>query len=102
MKKAWRYSKVTALTLEGQHGIKLGIKLGIVTSDSKESTEKTINYFEWNDLFQVIIGRESTPYTKESGEPTKLAVKELNANPNTTLMIGDAPMDYISAKNAGI
>ena len=28
MKKAWRYSEVTALTLEGQHGIKLGIKLG--------------------------------------------------------------------------
>lgn len=81
---------------------KLKIKVGIVTSDSKESTEKTVKYFSWNELFQVIVGRESTPYTKESGEPTKLALKELNANPDTTIMIGDAPMDYISAKNAGI
>lgn len=81
---------------------RLKIKVGIVTSDSKESTEKTINYFNWQELFQVVIGRESSVYTKESGEPTKLALKELNANKNTTIMIGDAPMDYISAKNAKI
>ena len=53
-------------------------------------------------MFKSIIGRESSPHNKESGEPTKLALKELNANPKTTLMIGDAPMDYTSAKNAGI
>lgn len=81
---------------------RLNVKVGIVTSDSKESTQKTINYFNWNELFQVIVGRESTSYTKESGKPTKLALKELNANPNTTIMIGDAPMDYISAKKAEI
>mgnify|MGYP003297524252 CR=1 FL=1 len=39
--------------------------------------------------------------TKESGIPTKLALEELNSNPQNTIMIGDAPMDYISAKNAG-
>ena len=81
---------------------RLNVKVGIVTSDSKESTEKTINYFNWEELFQTIIGRESSPFTKESGEPTKLAIKELNANPNSTVMIGDAPMDYISARNAKI
>jgi HAD superfamily hydrolase (TIGR01549 family) len=79
-----------------------GIKLGIVTSDSVISTELTLKYFNWQNLFSVVIGRESSIYTKESGEPTKLALNELNVNPQTTLMIGDAPMDYISAKNAGI
>lgn len=78
------------------------IKLGIVTSDSIESTNLTIKQFGWEKFFDVVIGRESSPYTKESGEPTKLALDKLNANPKTTLMIGDAPMDYISAKNAGI
>ena len=29
-------------------------------------------------------------------------LEKLSANPKTTLMIGDAPMDFISAKNAGI
>ena len=79
-----------------------GIKLGIVTSDSIISTELTLKYFSWEKLFDVAIGRESTDFTKESGEPTKLALQILDANPETTLMIGDAPMDYISAKNAGI
>lgn len=78
------------------------IKLGIVTSDSLESTKLTLKNFGWENLFGSVIGRESSPFTKESGEPTKLALSELKANPMTTIMVGDAPMDYISAKNAGI
>ena len=50
----------------------------------------------------MVIGRESSNETKESGIPTKMALKKLNANPQSTIMIGDAPMDYISAKNAEI
>ena len=79
-----------------------GIKLGIVTSDSVESTKLTLKHFEWEYLFDSVIGRESSPHTKESGEPTKIALKELNANTQTTIMIGDTPMDSISAKNANI
>ena len=56
----------------------------------------------WEDLFDVVIGRESSEYTKESGKPTELALSNLGANPNTTIMIGDAPMDFVSAKNAGV
>lgn len=80
----------------------LGVKIGIVTSDSKESTLLTLKNFDWESLFDVVIGRESSHHTKESGIPTKMALELINANPNTTIMIGDAPMDYISAKNAGI
>lgn len=79
-----------------------GLKLAIVTSDSIISTNLTLKQFNWKKYFKIIIGRESLPDTKESGKPTLLALEKLNANPETTLMIGDAPMDYISAKNAGI
>ena len=81
---------------------KVGIKTGIVTSDSKESTLLTLKHFRWESLFDVVIGRESSPMSKESGVPTKMALEMLKANPLKTLMIGDAPMDYISAQNAGI
>lgn len=81
---------------------KYGVKLGIVTSDSVESTKLTIKNFHWEDLFDVVIGRESSKETKESGVPTRIALEILQSNPNTTVMIGDAPMDSISAKNAGI
>ena len=80
----------------------MGIKMGIVTSDSVESTNLTLQQLGLEKYFDCVIGRESSTYTKESGEPTKLALKKLSANPKTTIMIGDAPMDYISAKNADI
>ena len=81
---------------------KLGLKTGIVTSDSKESTLLTLKHFCWENLFDTVIGRESTKETKESGIPVKMALEEINANPKNTIMIGDAPMDYIAAKNAGV
>ena len=58
--------------------------------------------FGWEDLFDIYVGRESSNQTKESGALTKIALEKLNANPKTTIMIGDAPMDYNSAKNAGV
>ena len=81
---------------------KNGIKIGIVTSDSKESTLMTLRHFDWENLFDVVIGRESTKETKESGIPVKMALKEINSKPETAIMIGDAPMDSIAAKNAGV
>ncbi len=78
------------------------VKTGIVTSDSKESTMLTLNHFDWENLFDVVIGRESTTETKESGIPTKLALEIINANPKTCVMIGDAPMDFLSAQNAEV
>jgi phosphoglycolate phosphatase len=81
---------------------KNGVKIGIVTSDSVESTKLTLKNFEWENLFDVVIGRESSKETKESGVPTKIALEELKITADKAIMIGDAPMDYISAKNAGI
>lgn len=78
------------------------IKTGVVTSDSKESSMLTLNHFGWENLFDVVIGRESTKETKESGVPVKLALDTIKSNPLSTVMVGDAPMDYIAAKNAGV
>ena len=79
-----------------------GIKTAIVTSDSVESTNLTIKNFGWEKLFDVVVGRESSQETKESGALTRIALDNLKADAKKTVMIGDAPMDYISAKNAGI
>ncbi len=81
---------------------KNNIKIGIVTSDSKESTLLTLKHFNWESLFDVVIGRESTKETKESGIPVKMAMKLIGADPCSTIMVGDAPMDYKAAKNAGV
>lgn len=79
-----------------------GVKLGVVTSDSKQSTLLTLKHFGWENLFDAVVGRECSSETKESGALTQIALKAIGANPQNTVMIGDAPMDYISAKNAGV
>lgn len=78
------------------------LKIGIVTSDSIKSTNLTIKNYHWENLFDTVIGREASNETKESGALTRIALANLNANPETTIMIGDAPMDKISAENSGI
>lgn len=79
-----------------------GVKLGIVTSDSVDSTMLTLEYYDWEKYFSAVIGRESTKENKESGIPAKKALEIMHSTPNNTIMIGDAPMDYLAAKNAGI
>lgn len=79
-----------------------GAKLGVVTSDSIESTNLTLKYFNWEKYFSTAVGRECSSDTKESGALTKIALKKLNANPKTTVMIGDAPMDYKASINADV
>lgn len=81
---------------------KQGLKTGIVTADSVESTNITLKNFGWENLFDVVIGRESSPYTKESGLPTKMALNFLNSDPKNTIMIGDSPTDVLSASKAGV
>lgn len=80
----------------------LGLKLGIVTSDSIVSTNLTLKHFGWSSFFDTVVGRENSTETKESGALTKIALENLNANPKKTLMIGDAPMDFWAAKNANV
>ena len=81
---------------------KRGLKLGIVTSDSVESTRLTLDYFGWGDLFDVFMGRESTVEHKESGVSTRMALEAIGASSKTAIMVGDAPMDYLAAINADV
>ena len=78
------------------------IKLGIVTADSLESTNLALEMLGIKDCFKVVIGRESCIEGKESGIPVKLALDNLGVNPKNSIMIGDAPTDFIAANNAGI
>lgn len=79
-----------------------GCKTAVVTSDTKESTLLTLKQFGWEGLFDVVVGRECSNQTKESGALTSIALAQLCSNPQNTVMIGDAPMDFVSAQNANV
>lgn len=78
------------------------IKLAVVTADSVVSTNLALKHLHLENYFDFVVGRESCFETKESGIPTKLAIEKLRVSPDKTVMIGDAPTDAISAKNAGL
>ena len=81
---------------------KKNIKTAVVTSDSIISTKLTLEQFGWQNLFDFSVGRENSTKTKESGALVEIVLQELNLNPKKTIMIGDAPMDFFAAKNAGV
>lgn len=79
-----------------------GVKTAIITSDSVDSAKITIKNFGWDDLFDIVLGRESSGETKESGALTKIALEKTVSDCKTTVMVGDAPTDYLCATNAGV
>ena len=79
-----------------------GIKLGIVTADSIVSTHRGLEFLGIQDIFAVVVARETYPERKETGKPTQFALQKLNSNPQNSIMIGDTPIDFESAKKAGI
>jgi len=77
-----------------------GIKTAIITADSVNNTKKFINYFKLNSFFDLLIGRETIPYSKLSGIPAISAINTLNVEPENTVCIGDAPVDIIMSRKA--
>lgn len=79
-----------------------GVKLAVVTSDTKANTEAILNHLDLSGYFDVVIGKDSCEKPKKTGEPALIALKLLNSTAETSISAGDAPMDFEMAKNAGL
>lgn len=77
-----------------------GYKLAIVTSSVRYHVEEKITtYFP---EVTVLVTQEDVSKIKPSPEPLLLAMEQLSALPEKTLMIGDSENDILAAKNAAI
>lgn len=79
-----------------------GASLGIVTTKIRETSMKGLKLFGLDKYMSTIITYEDTSLHKPNPEPILLAMKKLNANPETTLMVGDTQFDIRAAQKAGI
>lgn len=79
-----------------------GVQLAVVTSDMKANTEAILEKTNLSQYFDLVIGKDSCTKAKKTGEPALVALKILNADPETTISVGDAPMDFEMAKNANL
>ncbi|MDD2384493.1 MAG: HAD family hydrolase [Sulfurospirillaceae bacterium] len=76
--------------------------LGIVTTKTAQYSEELLEHLGVMQYFDVLIGRESVDNPKPHPEPILKALKHLKADATRTWMVGDTPMDLISAKEAGV
>ncbi|MCK8489620.1 pyrophosphatase PpaX [Paenibacillus sp. MBLB2552] len=79
-----------------------GITIGIVTTKIKETTLLALNMFGFKPYMKAIVTVEDVKHPKPHPEPILTALRELNADPARTLMVGDSAADLQCAKAAGV
>jgi pyrophosphatase PpaX len=78
-----------------------GVKLGVVTTKMRESTNRSLAWCGLDGLFDVIVTFEDVTHPKPHPEPVLMALEQLGAGAERTLMVGDSPFDIQSANEAG-
>ncbi|WP_251081456.1 HAD family hydrolase, partial [Frankia sp. Mgl5] len=78
------------------------MKLGIVTGKGSNSAEISIAQLQLAPFFPVVITGDDVAEPKPHPEGILLAMKLLQAEPQTTLYVGDSDSDIKAAKAAGV
>ena len=79
-----------------------GYKLGAVTNARRAGSIKRLEHVGILDLFDTVVAVDDVENPKPHAEPVLLALKNMNAFPESAIMIGDSHFDIESGKNAGI
>ncbi|RUS45625.1 pyrophosphatase PpaX [Cohnella sp. AR92] len=78
-----------------------GLKLGIVTTKMKPSTERALKLLGIYDYMGAIVTLDDVEHAKPHPQPVQMAIEALGALPNETIMVGDSAVDIESARRAG-
>lgn len=90
----------TILQIIAQHS---DVNLGIVTSKTRiEYLQHFKNEYPFAKVFKTVITADDTIKHKPNPEPIKLALKQMHANPNESLYIGDQSTDEQAAHAAKV
>ena len=85
------------------HLIKHGIKIAVVSDAPSREAWMRIYYLNLHHVFDIVLTFDDTKIHKPSPIPFKMALKQLDINPDEALMIGDWPeRDVVGAKQVGI
>jgi phosphoglycolate phosphatase/pyrophosphatase PpaX len=76
------------------------IKVSLLTTKVQEQADKIINHFGLRSSFDYVMGRREGLQHKPSPEPLLFIYKELQVDPDETLMVGDTELDIQCGKNA--
>ena len=77
-------------------------RLGVVTSKTHTGAERGLRTLDMADWFEVLIGADDVTRTKPDPEPVLVAMDRLDADPGSTVFVGDSPHDMASGRAAGV
>jgi pyrophosphatase PpaX len=79
-----------------------GRRLGIVTAKRRKTVELAFAQIPIEHFFETVVGGDETEQHKPDPDPLLLALERLDAKPEDTAYVGDAPFDVKAAKAAGV
>lgn len=79
-----------------------GFKLAVVTSKSRELTQRGMDMFGLRPLFDAGVYIEDTDAHKPNPEPVCEALSRLGADARHAAFVGDSPHDIIAGNAAGV
>ncbi|GEK59029.1 pyrophosphatase PpaX [Marinococcus halophilus] len=79
-----------------------GFSLGIVTTKRKEAAVKGAEMLGLLPFFSTFVTVDDVTNPKPHPEPLQIAMTQLNARPEETIMVGDSQFDILAGKNAGV
>ncbi|MBW5448994.1 pyrophosphatase PpaX [Cohnella sp. CFH 77786] len=78
-----------------------GIKLGVVTTKMRPTTERALRMFGLFEHMDTIVTLDDVEHAKPHPEPVLKAMEAIGAEPEATAMVGDSTVDMQSALRAG-
>jgi len=78
-----------------------GLSLAVYTNKHGGSSRRICDHLGFTQLLKANYGAGDTPWIKPQPELAAHVLGELNAEPATTLLIGDTPYDVQAAHNGG-
>ncbi len=78
------------------------ILLSVFTGKGRTSALITLDELELTNFFDMIVSGDDVDHHKPSPEGILKFLTKHNLNPKEVLMIGDAPVDIIAAKECGV
>jgi len=79
-----------------------GVALGIVTSKKRRGAFRGLDTMGITDAFGAIVGVDDVSHAKPHPRPVLQAIELLDADPSTTVFIGDSDHDMASGRAAGV
>jgi beta-phosphoglucomutase len=79
-----------------------GLKIGIVTSSSRQNLELFLTSLTQKVIFDVLVSIEEVSNPKPAPDVYLLAIKKLNSHPSDLIAVEDTNLGKSAANNAGV